>query len=97
MWIALRGAPRHRSIAPAIEHTANLHPNPLTPSTKQHQVFLADGSGLSGVSAAVRLSPTPQGSQDRYLLGSWSDRGVLLCTKQAASEEGGGGGKEGEL
>lgn len=59
------------------------NPHPFTHHT---QVFLADGSGLSGVSAAVRLP----GGAERYLLGSWSDRGVLLCTRTGIKGQPGG-------
>lgn len=66
------------------------------PVTHHTQVFLTDGSGLSGVSAAVRLPTAGDGgkgsSAERYLLGSWSDRGVLLCTR--AGKEGQPGAKE---
>ncbi len=67
--------------------------HPESPHTHTHtrtlakQVFLADGSGISGVSAAVRLPPstTDNGQEERYLLGGWSDKGVLLCTRLAAA------------
>jgi len=47
---------------------------------------------MSGVSGAALLSPSSSGSgrkkrRERYVTGSWSDRGIMVCEKK--EEEGG--------
>lgn len=76
----------------------NSTPLPHTIPNHRHKVFLADGSGLSGVSAAVRLPPfSDDESNERFLLGSWSDTGVLLCGARGKTVGAGGdGGGEGD-
>ncbi|GAB5036181.1 Hypothetical protein NocV09_03500030 [Nannochloropsis oceanica] len=70
------------------------------------EVLLQDGSGLSGVSGAAMLSRFSSSSEggerrERYVMGSWSDRGIMVCEKQEMKEmkeeeEEDGGVQEGE-
>jgi len=56
---------------------------------------------MSGVSGAAMLSPSSSSSGrtkryvTRYVTGSWSDRGIMVCEKEEeARAEGGTEGKE---
>jgi hypothetical protein len=53
------------------------------------QVLMRDGSELSCVSAALQVG---QG----YLMGSWCDKGLLLCHPTTTGEEGGEGQVQGQ-
>ncbi len=56
---------------------------------------------MSGVSGAAMLSPSfssssgKQKKRERYVTGSWSDRGIMVCEKEEeARAEGGTEGRE---
>jgi len=55
---------------------------------------------MSGVSGAAMLSTSSSSSgrtkrRERYVTGSWSDRGIMVCEKEEeARAEGGTEGKE---